>query len=148
MDIKTLQKDMISAMKSGDTVRKATLSSAISAIKKVAIDKNCRNDITEEIITDVLRKEIKTVTEQISTCPVDREELLQEFYARRAILQEYVPALVTDKEQITKMIHDILVNMTIVDKGQVMRLVMPILKGKVDMKVANTIINNMFEVSK
>ena len=148
MDIKTLQKDMISAMKSGDTIRKATLSSAISAIKKVAIDKNCRNDITEEIITDVLRKEIKTVTEQISTCPVDREELLQEFYTRRAILQEYVPALVTDKEQINKMIHDILINMTIVDKSQVMRLVMPILKGKVDMKVANTIINDMFEVSK
>ena len=148
MDINTLQKDMISAMKSGDTIRKATLSSAISAIKKVAIDRNCRNNITEEIITEVLRKEIKTVTEQISTCPVDREELLQEFYARRAILQEYVPALVTDKEQISKMITDILINMTIVDKSQVMRLVMPILKGKVDMKVANTIINDMFEVSK
>ena len=38
MELQTLQKDMIAAMKAKDKVRKDAISSLVSAVKKVAID--------------------------------------------------------------------------------------------------------------
>ena len=48
MDMKTLQKDMVAAMKAKDKVRKDAISSLISAVKKVAIDEGCRDNIPDE----------------------------------------------------------------------------------------------------
>ena len=45
MELQTLQKDMIAAMKAKDKVRKDAISSLVSAVKKVAIDEGCRDDI-------------------------------------------------------------------------------------------------------
>ena len=41
MELQTLQKDMIAAMKAKDKVRKDAISSLVSAVKKVAIDEGC-----------------------------------------------------------------------------------------------------------
>ena len=43
MELQTLQKDMIAAMKAKDKVRKDAISSLVSAVKKVAIDEGCRD---------------------------------------------------------------------------------------------------------
>ena len=42
MELQTLQKDMIAAMKAKDKVRKDAISSLVSAVKKVAIDEGCQ----------------------------------------------------------------------------------------------------------
>ncbi len=143
--VEVLQQDMIAAMKSKDNIKKSALSSAISAIKKAAIDKNCRDNITEELIVDCIRKEIKILDEQIATCPADREQLIAEFTDKKSVLSFYVPTLVTDEAEVCRMITSLLRDITIVDKGQVMKLVMPQLKGKVDMKVANKVITDFFK---
>ena len=44
MTLEILQKEMIAAMKSKDGFRKDTISSLIAAVKKVAIDKGCRDN--------------------------------------------------------------------------------------------------------
>ena len=44
----------------------------VSAAKKVAIDEGCRDDIWEELVDRVILKEIKSVKEQIDTCPASR----------------------------------------------------------------------------
>ena len=142
--IESLQKEMITALKEKDVLRKDTLSAVVAAIKKVAIDKGCRDNITEDLIIECIRKEIKTLQEQIDTCPVDRVELLEEFRWKKDFLSKYVPQLVSDPVEIGKMITEILRDITIVDKGQVMKFVMPQLKGKVDMKVANKVISEFF----
>ena len=142
--IESLQKEMIAALKEKDVLRKDTLSSVIAAVKKVAIDKGCRDAITEDLIIECIRKEIKTLQEQVDTCPVDRVELLEEFRWKKDFLSQYVPQLVSDPVEISKMITEILRDITIVDKGQVMKFVMPQLKGKVDMKVANKVISEFF----
>ena len=59
MTLEQLQKEMIQAMKNGEKGRKQVLSSLVGAVKKAAIDKNCRNDITEELVNAVLLKEQK-----------------------------------------------------------------------------------------
>lgn len=60
---------MIAAMKARDKVRKDAISALVSAAKKVAIDEGCRDNISEEIVDRVILKEIKSVKEQIDTCP-------------------------------------------------------------------------------
>ena len=71
MTLLKLQQDMFSAMKEGDYISKEVLSSAIAAIKKMAIDKKCKDDIPESLVDEVLRKEYKTLKEQIDNCPAD-----------------------------------------------------------------------------
>ena len=75
MQFETLQKDMIAAMKAHDKQRKDAISSLISAIKKVAIDEGHREDIKEDLVDRVILKELKTVKEQIDSCPADRTDL-------------------------------------------------------------------------
>ena len=68
MELAVLQKDMVTAMKAKDKVRKEAISSLISAVKKVAIDEGHRDDIKPELVDQVILKELKTVKEQIDTC--------------------------------------------------------------------------------
>ena len=72
MEFKELQKEMIAAMKSGDKVRKNSISNLIAAIKKVAIDEGKREEIPNELVERVILKELKSAKEQIDTCPADR----------------------------------------------------------------------------
>ena len=82
MKFEQLQKDMMTAMKARDKVRKDAISVLVSAAKKVAIDEGCRDNITEEIVDRVILKEVKSVKEQIDACPDSREDLKQEYQAR------------------------------------------------------------------
>ena len=63
MTIEMLNADMITAMKNKDKFKKDVLSSLIGAVKKVAIDRKCRDNISEELVNEVLLKELKTVKE-------------------------------------------------------------------------------------
>lgn len=140
MQMDTLQKDMIVAMKARDKGRKDAISSLISAVKKVAIDEGCREDIQEELVDRVILKELKTVKEQIDSCPADRTDLLEEYKLRYDVIQEYAPQLLSEEEveEILKTkFADVLASG---NKGQVMKAVMPELKGKADGKVINQVV--------
>lgn len=63
MQLQTLQSAMIAVMKSRDKPRKAVLSGMIDAVKKAAIDKNCRDNIPESLVDEVLLKYKKMVQE-------------------------------------------------------------------------------------
>ena len=149
MTLEILQKEMIAAMKNKDKERKDTLSSLIGAIKKAAIDKKCKDNITESLVDEVILKEKKTVQEMIDTCPEDREQLLQEYKTRMTIIDEYAPQLITCKSQIKRMIYQILSTTDIQQSGHkaVMGAVMPKLKGKVDMKIANQVLVEILKKS-
>ena len=142
LTIEMLQKDMVAAMKAGDTFRKAALSNAVSEVKKAAIDKNCRDNITEDLIISVLRKEIKVLDEQLETCTIGRPELRPEFEAKKAVLNEYVPKLIVDKSTIHRMIIQSCdgIEFTKANKGLIMKTIAPKFKGKVDMKVVQEVL--------
>ena len=82
MKFEQLQKDMMAAMKARDKVRKDALSALVSAAKKAAIDEGCRDNISEEIVDRIILKEMKSVKEQIDTCPDSRADLKQEYQAK------------------------------------------------------------------
>ena len=140
MDIKTLQKDMIAAMKARDKARKESISALIQAVKKTAIDAGCRDDIPEEMVNKVILKELKTVREQIDTCPADRTDLKEEYQARYDIFQEYAPKMMSAEEVeafITERFAEVVASK---NKGMIMKNVMPELKGKAEGSVINQVV--------
>ncbi len=140
MQMETLQKDMIAAMKARDKVRKEAISTLVSAVKKVAIDEGCRDDIKEELVDRVILKEIKTIKEQIDSCPEDRAELKAEYQARYDIFTEYAPKLMSEDEVRTLITEKYAEVVATKNKGQIMKAVMVELKGKADGKVINQVV--------
>ena len=145
MQFETLQKDMIAAMKAKDKVRKDGISSLISAIKKVAIDEGVRDDITEEIVDRVILKEIKSVKEQLDSCPESRTDLLEEYKARYDIINEYAPKLLSEDEIKVILLDKFADAVATKNKGQIMKAVMVELKGKADGKVINQVVAQLCE---
>ena len=145
MQFKQLQDDMIAAMKARDKVRKAAISTLVSAAKKVAIDEGCRDDIREELVDRVILKEIKSVKEQIDTCPASREDLLAEYKTRYDIFMEYAPKMSADEVEafITEKFADVVESH---NKGQIMKAVMPELKGKAEGSVINQVVAGLCQV--
>ena len=140
MNMETLQKDMIAAMKAHDKERKDSISSLVSAVKKVAIDEGCRDAIPEELVNRVILKELKTVKEQIDSCPADRTDLLKEYQARYDVINEYAPQMMSEAEVekvITEKFADVVATK---NKGMIMKAVMAELKGKADGKVINQVV--------
>ena len=143
MKFEVLQKDMIAAMKAKDKIRKDAISSLVSAAKKIAIDENCRDNISEEIVDRAILKEQKSVKEQLDTCPADRAELHAEYHARYDIIYEYAPKMLSadEVEQIlTDKFSDVLATK---NKGQIMKAVMGELKGKADGAVINQVVTKL-----
>ena len=145
MQMEQLQKDMIAAMKAKDKPRKEAISSLVSAVKKAAIDAGCRDDIKEDMVDQVILKELKTVKEQIDTCPAEREDLKAEYQFRYDVIQEYAPSLMSEEEIgnfIMEKFADIVAQK---NKGMIMKNVMPELKGKADGKLINQVVAKLCE---
>ena len=145
MTLEILNREMVIAMKAHDKIRKETISALISAVKKAAIDEKCKDNITEELVNKVVLKEKKTMQEMIDTCPADRVETLEEYKTRMAIIEEFAPKMMSEDE-IRKAINHLI---AIVDsaeygnKGSIMKVVSPALKGKADMKMVNQIVTEI-----
>lgn len=149
MILEELQKDKIQAMKYGNGFRKQVLTDMIDAIQKAAITPKGRVEITDELAVEVLIKYQKTVQEMIDTCPESRAETLAEYKGQMEIVKEYAPQLITDEDFIRTSIKVNLETAGIeIDKknrGQIMKLIMPMYKGKADMKVVNKVIGDMLK---
>ena len=108
--------------------------------KKATIDEGCRDNIPEELVNKVILKEMKSVKEQIDTCPKERTDLLEEYNTRYAIFEEYAPAMMS-AEEIEKVIADKFADVIATkNKGQIMKTIMPEFKGKADGKVINQVV--------
>ena len=145
MQLETLQKDMIAAMKAKEKERKDAISSLISAVKKAAIDKKCKDNITEELVNEVILKEKKIVQEMINTCPDSRLGLLNEYMYRLEVINEFVPRMMTEDE-IRQTINHLIATVDGIEygnKGSIMKVISPKLKGKADMKLVNQIVTEI-----
>lgn len=143
MELEKLRKDMVAAMKAKDKPRKEAISSVISAVKKVAIDEGCRDDISAELVDRVILKELKTVKEQIDTCPAEREDLKAEYQFRYDVINEYAPAQMGEEEIKAYIMDKFSEIVATKNKGQIMKTVMGDLKGKADGKLINQVVADL-----
>lgn len=145
MQFETLQKDMVAAMKARDKARKDSISILVSAAKKLAIDEGCREDIPEELVDRAVLKELKSVKEQLDTCPPEREELKAEYQARYEVISEYAPKMLSE-EEVEQIIKEKFAEVLATkNKGMIMKNVMGELKGKADGKVINQVVARLCE---
>lgn len=140
MQFETLQKDMMAAMKARDKERKDSIAVLVSAAKKLAIDEGCRENIPEEMVDQAILKEIKSVKEQIETCPAERAELKAEYEARLAVMSEYAPKMLSAEEVKAVLLEKFADVIATKNKGMIMKSVMVELKGKADGKVINEVV--------
>lgn len=143
MTIEILQKEMIAALKSGNKFRKDTISTLIAQIKRVAIDKGCRDNITEEMADAELLKAKKAQQDSIDTCPASRADLLEEYKKQMEIIMEFVPSLIEDENEIRNIILDCGFKVNKQNQGVIMKAIKTAYAGKVDMKKVSQIFKEM-----
>ncbi len=140
MELEQLRNDMIAAMKDRNKARKDAISSLVSAVKKAAIDEGCREEVPSALVDRVILKELKTVKEQLDSCPASREDLLAEYQTRYDVIAEYAPRLMS-AEKVKSYIESHFAEVAATkNKGQIMKAVMGELKGKADGKVINEVV--------
>lgn len=145
MKLEQLQQDMIAAMKAREKSKKDSVSALVAAVKKVAIDEGCREDVPEELVDRVILKELKTVKEQIDTCPADRTDLLAEYQARYDVMSKYAPQMMSVEEVASYITSHFAEVAATKNKGQIMKAVMTELKGKAEGKVINEVVARLCE---
>ncbi len=140
MKFADLQQALIAAMKARDNDRKQAISNLVSAVKKAAIDAGCRDNISDEMTDQAILKEIKSVKEQIDTCPAARTDLLEEYTTRYNIMSEFAPKQMSADEVKAYLEEHFSEVIATKNKGMIMKAVMADLKGKADGKVINQMV--------
>ena len=145
--IDEVRKAMVTAMKAGDKERKEYLSMLLSALKNKAIDK--REDLTEAEENEVVLKEIKQTKETLELTPEDRTDMIEECTKRIAVYEEFAPKMLNEDE-IKEVIQGVLTELEITvptgkDKGRIMKVLMPKVKGIADGKLVNQVLASMLQ---
>ena len=145
--IEEVRSDMFKAMKAGDKETKESLSMLLAALKNKAIDK--RADLTAEEEVQVILKEIKQTKEALEMTPADRTDIIEECTKRLAVLEQYAPKMM-DEAEIREVIKTVLTETgidapTAKDKGKIMKVLMPKVKGKADGKLVNDIFTTFLQ---
>lgn len=138
---------MVAAMKAKDKVRKDSLSMLLSALKNAEIDK--RSPLTEEEENAVVKKELRQSKETYDLAPEERQDIREEMPARIAVYKEFAPEDMS-AEQIAQVIQEVLAELGIekpvgADKGKIMKVLMPRVKGKADGKLVNETLAGMMK---
>ena len=139
MTLEFLQKEMIKAMKDKNKKRKEVISALVQAVKKYGIDNKCKDNISENQVDMVILKEKKTMQEMIDTCPKERENLLNDYKEKMAVIDEFAPVLMTSEDEIKDFVNSLGIELTKANRGNIMKE----LKGKADMKIANKVISSI-----
>ena len=143
--IEEVRSAMVTAMKAGDKQTKESLSMLLAALKNKAIDK--RADLTEDEEIQVVMKEIKQTKETLEMTPADRTDIIDECNKRLAVLEQYAPKLMGETE-IKDIIQETFKELNIdapsaKDKGRIMKVLMPKVKGKADGKLVNQLVADL-----
>lgn len=145
--INRLNKEMIAALKSGNKFRKTTLSTLIAAVKRTAIDSGCRDNITDEMVIQVLKKEKKSLIDAVEKFPDMPAKKKSEYIGQALIIEEFVPVEICDEKQIEDILYTIAKeeDMEIIKANQ--GKFMKILKAdyNVNMKVVSQVYKRLME---
>ena len=145
--IDDVRKAMVEAMKAKDKDRKDSLSMLLAALKNKAIDK--REDLTEAEENEVVLKEIKQTKETLEMTPADRTDIIEECSKRIAVYEEFAPKMLSE-EEIKEVIQGVLAELSIEtptakDKGLIMKVLMPKVKGIAEGKTVNQVLASMLQ---
>jgi len=139
-----ISKDMIEAMKAKDKDKVSTLRLLKSAVDKYLIDnKKERHEASDEVVIEVVSKQVKTHRESIEQFKAgNRQDLVDGLNREIELLSTYLPEQLSE-EELRKIIDEVVskVNATTMkDMGNVMKELKPLVNGKADMQFVNAIV--------
>lgn len=145
--IDLVRSEMMAAMKAKDKERKNVLSGLLTELKNFQINK--MTELTEEDENHVVLKLIKQSKETLEMTPADRQDIIDECNYTIKVLEEYAPEMM-DENKIKEVIDGVLKELSIdkpsaSDKGKIMKVLMPKVKGKADGGLVNKILGGMLE---
>tara|TARA_B100000035_G_scaffold34192_1_gene25926 strand:+ start:290 stop:733 length:444 start_codon:yes stop_codon:yes gene_type:complete len=144
--LKSITDEMYLSMKSGDKEKANTLRTLISKLKDQQI--KLRKDISDEETIKIIKTLVKQRKESAEIySKAGREELAKKEIFEISILNNYLPKLMSDEDVLSliKKIIDETNAKDLSDIGKVMPLVMKRGKGKVDGKIANSVLKTLLE---
>lgn len=128
-----LQQDLKKAQLARDEVKVSTLRLLLSEIKNAEIAKG--GELSKQDLISVIQREVKKRKEAAEGYRLGgREQLAQKEESELAILQNYLPAQISD-EELTEAVDQAIKEIgakTLQDMGKVMGVVMGKVAGKVD----------------
>lgn len=140
MTLEALQKEMITALKAGNKFRKLTISTLISAVKKAGIDAGVRDNIPEDMVNSVLKKEKKNLVDTVQKFPDMPEAKKNEYIEQALIIDEFIPVENANEKQIADILREVAANLNIelvkTNQGQFMKALK---EYNVNMKVASKV---------
>ena len=143
--LERLQKEAIAALKAGNKFRKLTLSTLIAQIKKAAIDAGCRDNITDEMVIQVLKKEKKNLVDAIEKFPDMPVEKKSEYIDQALIIDEFVPLEICDEKRIGDIIKAVAkeegLEISKPNQGKFMKIIK--MDYNVNMKVVSRVFGEM-----
>lgn len=138
-----IRQDIIKAMKEKDVLKLQTLRGVKGDVDLENINKKI--EITDELVIDVLSRQIKTRKESIfEFTKGGREDLIAKTKQEIELLQSYLPKQLS-KEEVEILIAQVFnkVNPTSnKEMGLVMKELTPLIKGKYDMKEASLLVKD------
>lgn len=137
-----LTEDMKVYMKAKDKLKLSGIKMAIAAIKNKEIE--TKRELTDEEIIAILKKQVKEHQESLSFLK-EGDTARDEYKAYIDSISKFIPKDMS-KEEATDIITKALAEANITEKkqkGLAMKTIMPILKGKLDGKVIQEIVDSI-----
>ena len=137
-----LQKELQYALKAGDRLRASTVRLLLSDLKYASVAKG--SALTEEEIGQAVQRQIKRREEAIEQYEKGgREDLASKEAAELKMLMGYLPPQLAD-EEVGEIVREAVAKAGAAgprDKGKVMSLVMPQVKGKADGRLVSKLVD-------
>ncbi len=141
---KRLQDDLKQALRDREEIRKTTLRLALAAIKNAEIAQG--KELDDEGLIAVLSQQAKQRRESIDQFRKgSRDDLVAQEEAELQILLEYLPTQLSEDEISTRA-REVIAEMgatSPAQMGEVMRVLMPQLRGQADGRVVSTIVKQI-----
>lgn len=142
----TISNDMKEAMKAHGKDSLNTIRLLKSAIDMYLVNNKMeRNSCSDEIVIDIVSKQVKTHKESIEEFKKgNRQDLVDKLLKEIDLLSKYLPKQLTEEEinsEIDK-VFDKVKPTSMKDMGLIMKELTPIFKGKADMKTVNEIVRS------
>ena len=134
--------DLTQAMKNQDKATLSVLRMVKGAIQLEEI--RIKKELTEEEMTALLTKQVKTRKESILEFEKgNRQDLIEQTQSEIDILMKYMPTLMSE-EEIANIVNEIFNNIkpSSNEMGKVMGALTPLVKGKADMSLVNKIVKD------
>jgi len=139
-----LMADLKVALRERDELRKMALRMALAALKYARVAKNA--DLTDEEMIAVLSKEVKQRRDSMAEYEKGgRDDLVAGEWAEIEILRQYLPRELSRDEIVDLAREAIAETGTSGPKqmGQVMRVLMPLVRGRADGRAVSEIVRNL-----